>query len=567
MAATIGYSMSEVPRFVQYTSPVTNNGPSSGGPLPLNLMARIIGYLDDPGDIARVTRTSRLLYYMTLPQLYQRVALRSYAETRYVNGRPEGFGSGSPFMMALNGLVTGSHAALVQQLQLRGTWKEVGVEDFAKGRVPDNSMMLNILLRACVDRMVKLQAFCWELGCKPLKTTYQGLAARTSLTILTLRFPSSRLPRPAVIIPPMPSLLVFKAFDIDPLCFPDDVSMLLLGSKQLVDVRLHFSPRMRQEAEPTLSLETYWGRCFKADYFPKLKHIAMQNWYGPREDSFYALFDRNTALTSMAFLDTFGGAQGGSANVYVDDTWRTVPNTLIQTFRTIRFNEFAPQHVEMIKHTHGLQNVYVVSDRKGKSVKTCVSPSSDYITPDDSPGTDARSPGAKAEIEDLGHKYIHAFMHQHGSTLRHLLLSDQWPLSEVECSDLIRRCPNLTQLGLACGFSTIESLRLLLPFLPNLTAIRVLDNEYMRIAEQTKNDEESMQDMGRDLYNMGADKMEWVGAGKRVLKVGDRFLAQKRNGGTEWRRRVTFAGLEEVEHVEIWGMDRLDCMIDKGAIG
>lgn len=327
-------SMSEVPRFVQYTSPVLNQ-PAGGGPLPLNLMARIVSYLENPGDIARVTRTSRLLYYMTLPQLYQRVALHSYAETKYVNGRPEGFGSGSPFMMALNGLVTGSHAAVVQQLRIWGAWKEVGVEDFAKGRVPDNSMMLNILLRACVNKMVKLQAFLWELDCKPLKTLYQGLAASNSLTSLTLRFPSSRLPRPSVVIPAMPSLRVFKAFDIDPLCYPDDISLLLLGSKELQDVRLHFSPRMRQEAEPTLSLETYWGRCFKANYVPKIKHIAMQNWFGRRDHAFYTLFDAKVC-SSMVFLDTFGGAAGGAANVYVDDTWRDVPRDIAQHFRTIR---------------------------------------------------------------------------------------------------------------------------------------------------------------------------------------------------------------------------------------
>ena len=58
------------------------------------------------------------MYYMCLPQLYQRVNLHSYGEMRYVNGRPEGFGAGSPFMMALNGLCTKGHATLVQELKV-----------------------------------------------------------------------------------------------------------------------------------------------------------------------------------------------------------------------------------------------------------------------------------------------------------------------------------------------------------------------------------------------------------------------------------------------------------------
>ena len=276
----------EIPRFVTYTSPVSLAPAIDGSgvratALPLNLIALIVSYLDNLGDIARVTRTSRLLYYMTQPQLYTKVSLHSYPDVRYVNGRPEGFGSGSPFTMALNGLVTKPYASLVQELRFWGQWKELGVDDFAKGRVPDTTMMLNILIRAATDRMTKLKTFSWELDCKPLKTLYQGLSLLSTLTTLTIKFPNSRSPRPSVIIPPMANLRAFRAIDIDPLCYPDDISVLLLNSKKLEDVRLQFSPRMRQEAESSLSLDTYFGRCLRANYKLPLRHFAMQNFYGP----------------------------------------------------------------------------------------------------------------------------------------------------------------------------------------------------------------------------------------------------------------------------------------------
>ena len=144
-----------IPRYITYTSPVaaipTGGSLGRATTLPLNLVALIVSYLDDLGDIARVTRTCRLLYYMTLPQLYTKVALHSYPTLRYVNGRPEGFGSGSPFMMALNGLVTKPHANVVEEFRVWGSWNESGAEDFAKGRVPDNSMMLSTLMRAATD--------------------------------------------------------------------------------------------------------------------------------------------------------------------------------------------------------------------------------------------------------------------------------------------------------------------------------------------------------------------------------------------------------------------------------
>lgn len=115
--------------------------------------------LDDVGDIARVTRASKLLYYLTLPKLYERVTLHSYPEIRYKDGRAEGFGSGSPFSMALDGLVSRNIGGYVRELRLEGAWKEVGFEEFEKGRVPDNTMMLNIVIKAALEKMEKLEAF------------------------------------------------------------------------------------------------------------------------------------------------------------------------------------------------------------------------------------------------------------------------------------------------------------------------------------------------------------------------------------------------------------------------
>lgn len=113
-----------------------------------------------------MTRTSRLLYYMTLPRLYEKVTLRSYSELRYKdNGRPEGYGSGSPFAMGLNGLVTKNIAQYVRSWRLVGDWRESDLDDFSKGRVPDNSMMLNIAVRAGMDRMDKLTEFAYVSPC------------------------------------------------------------------------------------------------------------------------------------------------------------------------------------------------------------------------------------------------------------------------------------------------------------------------------------------------------------------------------------------------------------------
>lgn len=96
---------------------------------------------------------------MTLPQLYEKVTLHNYAELRYIDGKPEGFGSGSPFTMALSGLATSNSATLVQDFRIAGSWPEPRMEEYSMGKVPDSTMLLGIALRAAVDKMTHLKRF------------------------------------------------------------------------------------------------------------------------------------------------------------------------------------------------------------------------------------------------------------------------------------------------------------------------------------------------------------------------------------------------------------------------
>ena len=148
------------------------------GPLPLHILAMIVNYvcarflslglelkypqLDEAGDLARTCRTCRVLHYMTLPQLYTKISLHSYSYIRYskTQGRPEGHGGASPFSMALNTLVTRNVVGYVKSFRLWGSWKEHDLEECAAvGRVPDDSMLLNCLVRAIIDRMPVLESF------------------------------------------------------------------------------------------------------------------------------------------------------------------------------------------------------------------------------------------------------------------------------------------------------------------------------------------------------------------------------------------------------------------------
>ena len=104
---------------------------------------------------------------MTLPKNNTDVSIRSYDHIRYSqeDGRPEGCGMASPFIMALNGLVTGNITGNVKSLRLHGQWKDFEAAKCAKAcLVPDSDMLLNCLVRVAVEKMAALEAFrcvCW----------------------------------------------------------------------------------------------------------------------------------------------------------------------------------------------------------------------------------------------------------------------------------------------------------------------------------------------------------------------------------------------------------------------
>lgn len=103
---------------------------------------------------------------MCLPALYSNVSLHSYDYIRYskVDSRPEGSGGASPFAMGLNGLVTRNVASYVKKLEVWGDWKDHDGEDCAKvGRVSDGGMMLNMSIRAAIDKISALESFKYSL--------------------------------------------------------------------------------------------------------------------------------------------------------------------------------------------------------------------------------------------------------------------------------------------------------------------------------------------------------------------------------------------------------------------
>ena len=62
--------------------------------------------------------------------------------------------------MGLNGLATRNVTGYVRNFEICGNWKEHEPQEHAKaGRVPDESMMMNTLVRVAMEKMVVLESF------------------------------------------------------------------------------------------------------------------------------------------------------------------------------------------------------------------------------------------------------------------------------------------------------------------------------------------------------------------------------------------------------------------------
>lgn len=143
-----------------------SNGPDSQGAfgvdsLPLTIVDHVISYLDgDVASLARLCRTSRVLFYMTLPHLWKSVTLEAHSNIRHKDDLPEGFGGASPFSMGLNALVTRNVPKLVRSLSLEGEYGVADLDEYAKaGRVSESGMVLNIAIRAAIDQCIHLRSF------------------------------------------------------------------------------------------------------------------------------------------------------------------------------------------------------------------------------------------------------------------------------------------------------------------------------------------------------------------------------------------------------------------------
>jgi hypothetical protein len=585
--------------------------------LPLTTIAHIITFLDDDvQSLARLCRTSRVLWYMTLPHLWKNVHLKSYAGIRRKDDIPEGFGSASPFALGLNALVTGNVANLVRRLTVEGQYGTENLEEAVKaGRIPENVMILNIALRAALDRCIHLESFRWDLNTRAQRNIYGGLSRLSRLESLWLRFPTIRAPQPTVEIPALPNLKSFTFTHFDPLCYPDDISTLIFQATKLEKLTMHFSPRMREQCEPSVVLTHFFRKNLAASRRIQVKSLS---WYNLLLSSvpfeLVEIFDP-ASVENCTMLNTFGPDEDAPLSISpsgqvnptqsMDRMWYMFekPADKLPRLKSMRIDHLHKRMGKDLGYFVGLEKLYLVNVRhkpdstvseRDTVLDITESPSftapsttlSDNATPTSIVTRTSSRSLASLALRDL---YVDNICNVCGPTLKHLILPARWPLSNEITARLIRACPNLTQLAVAleCIDSPrMQTLRLIMPFLSHLWAIRLLAPTDQDVYDEgmqdrrksfngfvgwcdSKHEEKIGLALGQPQIAGGKPEfsnLRYIGFGPKVFEAGEveevTTLTPDADGDTEVRttytRRVKRIALEDVRHVEIWKMDSQD---------
>lgn len=413
----------------------------------------------------------------------------------------------------------------------------------------------------------------------PLQTVYQGLGARTTLASLTIRCQTRRIPRPTSIMPPLPNLQTLVVYDIDPLCYPDDISLLLLGSKKLENLKLHWSPRMRAEGEESVNLQSIFGRCMAAKYSIPLKRFAIYNLY--TRNTMDGIHEALNSDTKSELTSINSGNISDPMTVFVDSSWRVQDAELAtRDLKMVRTDTAVKEHAVALGKYKGLERLYIIGSRRSGpsyskpngSTTTPATPCN--MTPSVSNGTASASSTPNTVSENrsrsIASEYLAAIQTNH-RTIRHLLLSDRWVLSDDALFRLCQSCPNLEQLGFSSSFPPLESLRQVFALVPKLWAVRFLINPSHDFADNrdlTNPDIDGFA-LATEFWRPEYKNVKYVGFGDDlVFKLGGVYfpskgktpdagvdnnsLNAKISGPKRTFQKVSRAS---VEGIEIWGMD------------
>jgi len=324
---------------------------------------------------------------------------------------------------------------------------------------------------------------------------------------------------------------------------------------------------MRESREPSIHSGQLFGRLMTAQYAIPLQTIAIQNLYTYNDHSCGSILNLAT-IQEITFLNSTSGLGDDGSTAFIDGPCRKPDDAMIPaTIKMMRIDKVSRQQCEFLSHITGLERLYLIGPYA--LPQRCNMGQSNHATPlpcsPTSNTSNISSPGSTDtnHIMSLKDEYIEAITKSHGRTLKHLLLLPQWRLTDDDIAFIVRQCPNLEQLGIGAEIGNFKHLRLLVPFLTNLTSLRLLGSpddptfaDKMRELDELGIHEEKI---GEETVNREWSKMRFIelGAEDLIFEIGKRE-PREIDGKTVYRMKVMKRPYEQVKDISIWNMDSLD---------
>lgn len=370
----------------------------------------------------------------------------------------------------------------------------------------------------------------------------------------------------------MPNLRKLRLTNMDPLCHTDDISSLLLHSQKLKELAFHWSPCVRERAEPIIDLRLYFVKCLEARCRMPLESLSLQNFCGANITDLELTCHPKT-LSSINILNCSAGNSSEPSTLFVDAFWKEIlKGKSFRNVKSVRCSEISGAHATFLSSVAELNGLYLIGDKA--SANTGVRRDSYWnMRLPNSSLSEAASPMSVSRNHSspdilaaqtnaaICKQYLRVLSTFHGQTITRLLLHDTWAISGDQLSELVNLCPNLDQLGLAISEEDPQSMRILFPFLKKLRYIRFLDSPGLRDARQNEPVMAEMlspKALEPRLWRLSPDtQLEWAGFGDLVFRIGKSIQVFDELGEPDLKKEVWKSTLDDVEHIDIW---KMDCM-------
>ena len=321
---------------------------------------------------------------------------------------------------------------------------------------------------------------------------------------------------------------------------------------------------MRDAREPSVHPAQLFGRMMAANYTIPLKSIAIQNLYVHHDGDCSGILNLET-IEDLTLINSTSGLGDDGSTAFMDGNYRKHVDMIPAALKSMRVDRVSGQLCEFLTKFTGLERLYLIGSQpqlrcgidKARSRNPTPLPRSPESTDSSDSSTDIN------RVTKLKDEYIDAITRYHGKTLKHLLLLPQWRLTDDDIALIVRQCPNLEQLGIGAEFGNFANLRLLTPFLPNLTCLRLLGSpddasftNKMRELDEVGQHEEKI---GEAAVNQERSKLKYIelGTPDLIFEIGKKITGEK-GDKRSWRKKVMKRPVEVVEHLSIWKMDSLN---------